>query len=425
MKQLLYIVIAITISTLACKKGEGDLSGENEIKGTVYLTDSERGTNEEILQKGIKIKIKFFEENDNNNNYLFETTTNEFGAFTFTNLSDKDYLVYAEKEEKGILFSTKVKINPSIDKTPLKLILKPDTEKSNLLSILTLDSSTGGILSKVKVCLFRSSFLARTNQCNGAIKEDETNEYGKLAFSKLEAGWYYINAQYTSGGVNIRARDSILVTATGLKPLILRLKAESWQGELKLDGVTYLNDTLTGISDEKILKGQVVQLKKVEDKNNQNVLLQVTSNDQGVFSLPNLADQNYYLYAEREENGIWYTYRNEVNPRIQNNLKVVLYPDTVKHNILNIIAKDSATGGLLAATNICLFNSKLLAVQNECDGAISTKITNAQGRVSFLRLPQGWYFINAQFKMGNVDIKVKDSVFVNGTGLQQKQLFLK
>lgn len=207
----LFVLIGLFCIAYCTKKPKGDdLSGLLELKGTVYLNDTIRGYPEEIVQKGLAVQIRKIEDSATPN-FLYSTVTDDLGNFTFTNLSAQSYLVVAEKEVGGVLYSSRQPVTPQEINAPTKLVLYPDVRKYNLLTVVVRDSATKGPLFNAKVCLFSNSFLARNNECDGAISTKQTNEFGRVQFSRLDAGWHFINAQLSSGNVNIKIKDSIQI----------------------------------------------------------------------------------------------------------------------------------------------------------------------------------------------------------------------
>jgi hypothetical protein len=60
-----------------------------------------------------------------------------------------------------------------------------------------------------------------------------------------------------------------------------------------------------------------------------------------------------------------------------------------------------------------------------CDGALLSDVTDNNGRLLFVRLPAGKYYINSEFTAGNLVLQVKDNVDIDATGIFQKQIILK
>lgn len=217
MRGVYTLSVFLVLLFVGCKKPKGDdISGDVEVKGTVYLNDTLRGLSEEVIQPNLSIQLKRKGE-EKSQNFLYSTSTDQLGNFTFTNLHrDSTYYLVAQKEVNGILFSSQTPVTKDSIR-PIRVVLYPNATMYNILSIQVKDSISFEPLSGVKVCLFNNSILARNNQCDGSIYFANSNKFGRLVTSKLDTGWHYINAQIISGNVTLRARDSFKVTSsTGL-----------------------------------------------------------------------------------------------------------------------------------------------------------------------------------------------------------------
>lgn len=208
----IFLPVIVIFSLIACKKPKGDdLSGTTELNGSIYYNDTLRSVSGETPLAGLAIQLKN-PEDSNNANFIYQVTSNSLGSFTFTNLSDRNYLLSAQKEIDNLLFSSSVLVAPGT--TTTKMILYPDLKKYNLIYITTRDFATSGRLSNTTVCLFTSQLLAQNNQCTGSFISKPTDAFGRVFFDHLLPGTYYINAQNISGPVNISVKDQVQVTGT-------------------------------------------------------------------------------------------------------------------------------------------------------------------------------------------------------------------
>lgn len=424
MRQLLVFTAFIFLLVCSCKKPEADdLSGTYEIKGTLVVNDTTTGFSNETILKDHFVQIKNPEDSATQN-YLFQVKSDALGNFHFTNLSGRKYLLYAEKEVNGLLMTSRTLINPDTVTKSIKLVLYPSYANTNVLSVLTKDAASNGILGKVSVCVFGSSLLARNGSCNGALWSGETNEQGKKSFPKLTPGLYFINAQTTVGNITLKARDSILVGATGIFQSTLMLNADTLTGELSFKGLVYY-DPLGTTSPDRPLADQTLQLKRLEDSTNLNTIVTVKTSSSGSFTFPGLAARDYYLYTEKEIDGVPYIWKGIINPATANNVKIVLYPDTLRYPVLSITTKDNLTNGILNTTTVCVFTNSLLAAANQCSGSIINRSTNEYGVLNLSGLPAGWYYINAQKTTDSLKLTGRDSILLGTNGLYPLTIFLK
>jgi hypothetical protein len=198
-------------------------------------------------------------------------------------------------------------------------------------------------------------------------------------------------------------------------------------GSLEIKGVLYLNDTLKSFATETALRNSQIYLRNIEDSSSQNFLYSAITDTLGNFAFQNLSDKQYKLSVSKEISGVIYRVDTTLLPSmITAPIKLVLYPTATTYNVLTIIARDSASKGLLSDASVCLFHSRLLAQANLCDGSFLSLTTDAFGKTHTTRLSTGWYYVNARDSVGQVDIKAKDSIHItNTTGFHTLTVSLK
>ena len=212
----------------------------------------------------------------------------------------------------------------------------------------------------------------------------------------------------------------ILLFATNCK----EPTADDLSGPLEMEGIALMQDTLQGLGIETPLANQLVQIKFEKDSASSNFLYQVKTNAAGGFRFTNLHNMNYYVYAEKEHNGLKYAKGMVVNP---NNalVRLVLTPAPTQHNILTLIARDSATNGVLTGARVCVFNNSLVAAANACEGSFVSGMADNNGRFILSKLPAGWYYFNVRDSIGSLDLKGRDSLQISVTGSFSKTIYLK
>jgi hypothetical protein len=418
---ILLLIIGTGCILQQCKKPEGDdLSGELEVNGRVVLTDTLKGIAEEIVLSGHNVEIKTAPFADA---FLFQVRTDSNGAFTVTNLSAKTYYLYAEKKIGEVLFTDTVQVDPqTVNDVTLDLL--PVASDYNILSLIARDASANpvNLLNNVSICLFKTWPLAQEGKCEAAVWTGTTDKNGRAQTTGLAACRYYISATFTSGNIRLVKNDSVQVTATGItqKELFLSSGTAIWS----LTGEVLINDTLWGLNEEIPLASQAILVKKEAERDHQSYLQQVTSNERGVFVIGSLAPGAYSLQASKTINGVLFTDTVAVQSPVYT--KMVLYPSATNYNILQVTVRDYTTGGLLNNVTVCIFNSRQIAENNDCEGALVTDHSNAYGKFVTTRLMPSRYYINAHLAVGNTTLTVKDSVDItSAAGLSQKNIWLK
>lgn len=227
MKKITYTISLAVIFFLyfeSCQKPEGDdLSGNNEISGTIKIIDTLRGLSDSTTVANQVIRIAY-PGDAFRSNFIYSTTSKSNGLYTFTNLSKRDYIIFAEAKVNNLDFFASTQVEAGSVKTA-DLILQPDTTKKNILVIQTRDVQTGNVLNGARICLFSNRLLASSNDCDGSFLTLTSDQYGRSFTTGLKPGKYYINAQLTSGNVSIKTKDSIDVNRnTGVFSSVVQLK---------------------------------------------------------------------------------------------------------------------------------------------------------------------------------------------------------
>jgi uncharacterized surface anchored protein len=224
MKIIIFTIFATLVLLISCQKPEGDdLSGTNELSGTVKITDSLRGLSDTTSLSNQLVKISYWGD-EFRNNFIYSVITKGNGSFSFTNLSQRDYIIFAEARVNNLDFYASAKVNPVSAKNA-DLLLEPDTSKKNIVVIQSKDAQTRGPLNGSKICLFSNAILANANECDGSFLTLTTDQYGRTYTTGLKPGKYYLNAQLTSGSVTLKGKDSIeIIRTTGISSMVLLLK---------------------------------------------------------------------------------------------------------------------------------------------------------------------------------------------------------
>jgi hypothetical protein len=196
-------------------------------------------------------------------------------------------------------------------------------------------------------------------------------------------------------------------------------------GENEVRGTIYLNDSLQNLPQEIAQKNLTVLLKHVSDSNTLNYIYAATTDAGGNFLFTNLSAISYILYAEKDVNGLLYSGKSIIQGGINTSVKIVLYPDVTKYNILSVTAKDLISNSPLYNAKICIFNNRTLAKNNLCEGAVFSGSTNQYGKIFTSKLDTGWHYINAQLVTAGITLNAKDSIHITSkTGVIVKTINL-
>ena len=95
MKKYLFIISLITISLYSCSKEEGE-GGRSSISGIVHMTDITGGVQGEYNVPDYDVYIIYGDDDDV---YDDDMKTNYDGSFTFNNLREGSYKVYAYTQD--------------------------------------------------------------------------------------------------------------------------------------------------------------------------------------------------------------------------------------------------------------------------------------------------------------------------------------
>ncbi|NII25501.1 hypothetical protein HB364_10435 [Pseudoflavitalea sp. X16] len=219
------VLINTTLLSLHCGDSEkGDLYDDKKVSGTLFINDTLRSMDgEKVYAKG---SIRITDSNSPNSlNFLYSSTADNYGNFSFTNLTGLDYRLQSSLDSGDITFAVDEPINPAKVTTPQKLVLYPVANKYNVLSVQAFDDATKGALFQATVCLFSSRLLAQKNQCEGSFKTLTTDSHGRAYTTRLAPGWYYLNATLKTGQIDISIKDSIEIKKeTGFNHIKLYLK---------------------------------------------------------------------------------------------------------------------------------------------------------------------------------------------------------
>jgi hypothetical protein len=244
-----YMIYCLLMMTgLTCKKAsKGDLGGQNEVVGKVFLVNAFEGNGQPQSGANINLLIRYLPASPDSTQfdttyYLFSTPSGPDGIFTFTNLNpDSSYQIFAmtsimDSSAQDILYSGHYTIIPQstyVAKYDAQLELTVDQQAQNGLLITTADAN-GQTLSGCTVCIFTSEMvanaLATDSLCQFSSYSGTSDSYGRvLKVDLLPNTTFYVNATIGADTPNTvlylsDKAQPISVTPVGIVPLPMTLK---------------------------------------------------------------------------------------------------------------------------------------------------------------------------------------------------------
>lgn len=209
MKQAIILSI-FTLLLVQCNKKDikGDLSGEEHIRGRLFLNDT-------LTQQAIgvplgkkKVNLAYADSPDSLN-FLFTTTTDEEGYFLFQNVrADKIYRLYYEEKIGDVIYVGKDTVSAPADQK--RLFAEVAINKQSGLQFLIIDP-VGGRIKGAKICVFSNLSSFKTESCDASNFQLTTDDYGRASKININSGTYYILTSYTASNITFSRKDTINV----------------------------------------------------------------------------------------------------------------------------------------------------------------------------------------------------------------------
>ena len=222
------IFSTLTILTLiaGCKKytnAPDDLGGQNYIRGRVFFADtldydlkSVNFTNNYL--PGATIYLAYADSN----NFIYSVSADQNGYFTFANLKNQQYWIYADTVLDSLVHYSSyepVTLNNNSPDT-IALVVYPSQAQQNGVLYIVKDSANTGFLTGASVCLFNSPAVFQhamaTDSCTGCNYSALTNGAGRAWQLNMAPGFYNVLLTFQLGASTKTATDTITVGPTGI-----------------------------------------------------------------------------------------------------------------------------------------------------------------------------------------------------------------
>jgi len=224
MLRIIIIAGCIFVSVLSCKK-YNDLESQNEFKdtctiyGRLFLLDTLTQRTFYLPQAKKKILIVPIDAT-NEVNYLFSSTTDDNGYFTFKNLTKGSTcrLVYEENISGKLYRADTTVVAPF---TGFQLLLKPSLTRQTGIYVTVLNG-INEVVPKATVCLFTNEQAFLSGKCDNSNYTMTADAYGQAFQFGISKGRYFVLASATIGNVTYSAKDTIDVS-TKVEVVSIRL----------------------------------------------------------------------------------------------------------------------------------------------------------------------------------------------------------
>jgi len=223
-----YILIALLLPAFfwTCKKNQTtfhDLSGDSIIRGVVVLYDTLTAP---FVYYGVHPIMVFLRYTGDSTSYLYSTTSNSLGQFTFNGIDpSRAYVVYARMDSVQLHFYGEIDYAANM---PAKyasdtLALYPAQNNQNAI-FYHLQDSSGGPLAGCSLYIFSSRQLWANNDSVGAVYTLRSDAYGRALQINVNPGEYYVRAKGIFAGTTLDSIDSVHVNVNGIQTRYLTLQ---------------------------------------------------------------------------------------------------------------------------------------------------------------------------------------------------------
>lgn len=225
-------MLLISLQTSCFKKNApDDLSGDNYIRGRVFFQDTLDYNLQDLNPAGNYLagaNVYLSYASDSTNQFIVSTTTDAGGYFTFANLQNQSYWVYADTSLNGIRYSgyAPVTVNGN-SLNSIALDLYPSQTLENGALYVVQDPSGNGVITGAQVGFFSSpsafQYSQSTDTLTGASYTCTTNGSGHAFQLNMATGSYQVLVVIQLGAKFLSATDTITVTPIGIIKRTIKL----------------------------------------------------------------------------------------------------------------------------------------------------------------------------------------------------------
>jgi hypothetical protein len=209
--KLIIILTVLTVSLCGCKKNlDSDLLGTGEFTGIAYAVRLLESRVDTIV---LKNKSIFLKAGPTDNNYLYQTKTDEEGRFRFTNLKTQAYSITATDTIDGVPYAGILSSNSGTF-----LYLLPDTKNINYVLLNLYDTLLPPTpINKATVYRFTNKIFYDSSFLPGVVDSLQTDANGRVKYSNLLPGTVYLIGKIVlDSTTTLFARKQLVIPKTGI-----------------------------------------------------------------------------------------------------------------------------------------------------------------------------------------------------------------
>jgi hypothetical protein len=227
---IIILVSALSLLEVCCSKYKAapdDLGGQNYIRGRVFFADTLDYDLSALnlpatYLPGVTVHVSYADSN----NFIYSVSADVNGYFTFANLQNTKYWVYADTTLDSTVYYSgyaPATLNNSSPDT-IALTIYPSQTMQNGALYIVKDTSRVGFITGVNVCFFSSPAVFRqvasadslVDSCTGCNYSAITNGAGRAYQLNMAPGFYNVLLTYQIAGSMRSATDTITIGPLGI-----------------------------------------------------------------------------------------------------------------------------------------------------------------------------------------------------------------